>query len=649
MIDPHAPGGITLGRYTLVEPLGGGPTGQVFRAKIYGVAGFERQFAVKRFHSSLVADKTAADRIAAAARAYAAIEHPRIARLHEYGVSEGTHYVAAELVAGLDLARLVGHGERLPVGAAMNILSQTARALAYARGRGIIHGGLCPTNVLINPEGEVRITDFGFLRARLGRRPADDATLAARLPYLAPEQLGGETAATATDVWALGVLLFEVLTGERAFAGGSNAAIAERIHSGVIATADLPVVLAPLLRQALAVKASERLPDASAFADELDAIQQRGHIPGGRTEISEAVRVSQARASELAAAQASGAMSFPLPAPPPSVHSTTLEQVFPGGVPKALTGELEAPSPPQIVARRERSATATALVPPLPPPSHIIVEKQVPLATEDLLELDPDETVEIHVPLAPEQAAAPAKKRTSLLGPLLGILVLAGLGVGGYFAYDHFFVDPPHTPLPQPRAARLSSAAVTPLKPTPSVIADAGTQAALPPADAAALATAATPDAAVAAVAPVPPPAAGDKLSVTSQPAGALVFLDGALKGKTPLTLPATQDRHKLTLVLAGHKLHRAEISGGSPVSVTLDRAEKPSGPAGIKVVCKSVARVYITVDGVDTGMLCPTDRIHVELGAHTIDAYDPVTDTSASSKVDVKETHHSVRVKLDL
>src|SRR5262245_55954191 len=93
----------TLGRYRLGEPLGGGPTGEVYRAKLYGVAGYERQYAVKRFHAALVADPSAAETLAAAARTYANAVHPHIARLAEYGVSGGQSYVAVELVNGVDV------------------------------------------------------------------------------------------------------------------------------------------------------------------------------------------------------------------------------------------------------------------------------------------------------------------------------------------------------------------------------------------------------------------------------------------------------------------------------------------------------------------------------------------------------------------
>src|SRR5262249_31912796 len=128
-----------LGRYHLVEPLGGGPTGEVFRAKVYGLAGFERQFAVKRFHAALAQDPIAAEILVAAARAYGGLSHPRIATMHEFGGA----FIAVELVEGVDAARLIaattGAGQSVPLGARLLILSAVARVVAYAHGRGVLH------------------------------------------------------------------------------------------------------------------------------------------------------------------------------------------------------------------------------------------------------------------------------------------------------------------------------------------------------------------------------------------------------------------------------------------------------------------------------------------------------------------------------
>ena len=96
-----------VGRYQLLEPIGGGPNGSVSRAKVFGVAGFERQFAVKRFLPELTVLSSHAQALSAAARAYGSLEHPRIARMTEFGVAQGQTFTAVELVGGLDAMRLL--------------------------------------------------------------------------------------------------------------------------------------------------------------------------------------------------------------------------------------------------------------------------------------------------------------------------------------------------------------------------------------------------------------------------------------------------------------------------------------------------------------------------------------------------------------
>ena len=100
-----------MGRYQLLEPIGTGPCGTVARAKVFGVAGFERQFAIKRFHPELTVTTALAQALSTAARAYGSLEHPRIARMADVGVAQGQTFTAVEFVAGLDAARLIGEAK----------------------------------------------------------------------------------------------------------------------------------------------------------------------------------------------------------------------------------------------------------------------------------------------------------------------------------------------------------------------------------------------------------------------------------------------------------------------------------------------------------------------------------------------------------
>ncbi len=305
-----------VGRYQLLEPIGVGPTGTVSRAKVFGVAGFERQFAIKRFHAELTTTAAQAQALSAAARAYGGLEHPRIARMSEFGVAQGTTFTAVELVVGLDALRLIAEarlaGTLLAAGGALALVSQAARAVGYAHGRGLTHLGLSPTNVIVTGDGDVKITDFGILSATLPHRPIDVARLAHRIQYLAPEQLASEATSAATDVFALGVLAYELVTGQRTFRGDTPQQVAQSVMTGPPAEPSLPRPIVRVLQRCLARSPFERFPDARALADALDAALRVAPVPGTRKDIGAQVKHSLERLAELHSGELSGVVAFNL-------------------------------------------------------------------------------------------------------------------------------------------------------------------------------------------------------------------------------------------------------------------------------------------------------------------------------------------------
>jgi hypothetical protein len=145
------------------------------------------------------------------------------------------------------------------------------------------------------------------------------------------------------------------------------------------------------------------------------------------------------------------------------------------------------------------------------------------------------------------------------------------------------------------------------------------------------------------------PPGPGGDLTISSTPPGARVYLDGADAGVTPLHLPSTPDRHNLALFLAGHELYRAQVDGHGTFQIQLKEVTPTSGPAGIKVLkCTDKERYYVSVDGKPTGQTCPTERIECEMGPHTVETYDLVTETNRKWDIVVKETRLSFRVRVE-
>jgi len=373
-----------IGRYQLLEPIGGGPNGAVWRAKVFGVAGFERQFAIKRFHPELTAAPSTAQALSAAARSYGSLEHPRIARMSEFGVAQGQTFTAVELVAGLDAARLVAEaklgGSGLAAGGSLALVSQVARAVGYAHGRGLSHLGLAPSNVIVTVDGDVKVTDFGILASTMSAHPVEVPRLAARIGYIAPEQLVGEATSAATDVYVLGVIAYELVTGQRAYFGDTPQAVAQAILAGPPADPPLPRPIVRVLTRCLARSQFERFPDARAFADALDAALRVAPVPGTRKEVGAQVKAALDRHAAMNDGNLSGMVALPSQPTPPSADAQITSQLLRADLPVPRPAPLGMPRLP-AVHDTTPSATLTEMpkpmmtmpgvVPPIPVPSGV--------------------------------------------------------------------------------------------------------------------------------------------------------------------------------------------------------------------------------------------------------------------------------------
>lgn len=235
------------------------------------------------------------------------------------------------------------------------------------------------------------------------------------------------------------------------------------------------------------------------------------------------------------------------------------------------------------------------------------------------------------------------------------VFLLTGLaGVGGFFIHRQIKSDEAAgIAAAAPDAAQVAAATIDAAAAIVDLPTDAGRAIAPPPADAAAAIVdlpldAAPAAAAVDAGATAPPPDPDGKLVIRSEPSGALVFLDGAEQGKTPVTVTGSTDRHSVAIALAGYDLHLAEIDGKGTHVAKLTAVSPPEGPAGIKVRCKNEERYYVFLDGKPTGQFCPTERLGVEKGDHAVEVYDLVSETRRQFTAKVRETRVSVRVRVE-
>ncbi|HEX2075354.1 MAG TPA: protein kinase [Geodermatophilus sp.] len=267
------PGRRTLGsRYELRSLLATGGMGQVWRGhdRLLG-----RSVAVKVLRSEYTGDPTFLARFRAEAQHAAALSHPNIAALYDYGetvagdTGETLAYLVMELVEGEPLSDVLARHPRLDPGRVLDIVGQTAAALAAAHAAGVVHRDVKPGNVLVGDDGVVKITDFGIAWSASSVPLTQTGQVVGTAHYLSPEQAAGAKAGPASDVYALGMIAYECLAGRRAFDGESPVQIAlQQLRDEPDPLPDdVPANVVTLVARALVKDPVQRFPDGAAFRD----------------------------------------------------------------------------------------------------------------------------------------------------------------------------------------------------------------------------------------------------------------------------------------------------------------------------------------------------------------------------------------------
>jgi serine/threonine-protein kinase len=276
--------GKTVGPYEVRAEIGGGAMGVVYQALDTRLG---RAVALKFLRPHLGTDDSAAERFRLEARTVGGLEHPNICTLHEIGEAEpGQLYLAMPLYDGETLQRRIARGP-LAVEEAVGIAVQIARGLAKAHARAIIHRDIKPSNVLVTSDGVVKILDFGIAKLA-GVALTGPSTVLGTLGYMSPEQAEGEPIDHRTDLWSLGVVLYEMLAGRRPFPGDTLPAVAESILSGEPAPIacvrpDAPAGVDRILATALAKTPGARYQSAQAFERDLLGLGLALDLPAGFT------------------------------------------------------------------------------------------------------------------------------------------------------------------------------------------------------------------------------------------------------------------------------------------------------------------------------------------------------------------------------
>ena len=270
----------TIGHYRIVEKLGAGGMGEVSRAHDTKLG---RDVALKVLPASALADPEARARLIEEARSASALNHPHICHVYEVDEADGVSYIAMELVVGRPLAAMIPL-DGLPFESVVRYAGQIADALAHAHERGIIHRDLKSLNVVITPESRAKVLDFGLAK-RLPEHAAaevtssrlavaDAGTIAGTVPYLAPEILRGADADARTDIWSLGVLLYEMTAGHVPFRGGTGFELTSAIlnDSPALLPGTVPVGLRAVIQHCLAKEPGQRYRIASEVRAAIEAV-----------------------------------------------------------------------------------------------------------------------------------------------------------------------------------------------------------------------------------------------------------------------------------------------------------------------------------------------------------------------------------------
>ena len=287
--------GIPFGRYQLLKKIASGGMGQVLLAK-KGEGDFEKLVVLKRILPHLVEDEEFFTMFRDEAKITMRLDHPNIARINEFGVEAGVHYIEMEYVAGEDVRRIekraAAVGKGIPIGIILRIIADAAAGLDFAHKAkdakgvplGLVHRDVSPQNILIGFDGSVKLIDFGVAKAAGRAQHTATGILKGKFPYMSPEQAEGDELDARSDVFAIGIVLWEQLTGRRLFKGENDLATQRLVRACQVPAPSsvepsVPAGLDPIVLKALAKEPKDRFADAAELRNALEDFALQNAIP----------------------------------------------------------------------------------------------------------------------------------------------------------------------------------------------------------------------------------------------------------------------------------------------------------------------------------------------------------------------------------
>ena len=364
------PRDVAFGQYTLLERVAVGGMAEVWKARMKGVEGFQKTVAIKKILAHLTDSVDFVTMFIDEAKLAAQLNHPHIIHIYDLGKIDEDFYIAMEYVEGKDLRSILNTARRegtpLPVGLALLVASRLASALDYAhrkrdfdnRELGLVHRDISPQNVLISYEGDIKLCDFGIAKAVAKASKTQMGALKGKLQYMSPEQAWGRVVDSRSDIFSLGAVLFEMLTGRRLFAGESEISVLEsvrecRVQSVRDVDPTVPEPVDAIVRRALAEDPDDRYQTAGEMQKEIDAVLHSLRSGAGQSDL--AAFMHRLHGGEAAALSAAGAVAAATVGAPG-------EREVPAVVPIGEPAEPEARRRPWLIPAAAAAAALLALL-----------------------------------------------------------------------------------------------------------------------------------------------------------------------------------------------------------------------------------------------------------------------------------------------
>jgi len=291
-------------RYQLLERIAVGGMAELYRARMMGEQGFEKLVAVKKILPHLANEEDLVNAFIEEAKLAALLQHPNIIQIFDFGRLQGTYFIAMEYLYGQDLNRLMRMADRknrpVGLGTSLHLISRICDGLDYAHHLSdahgmplnIIHRDISPQNIFITREGQVKIIDFGIAKAASQNTMTQAGVIKGKAAYMSPEQAAGEKVDLRSDLFSVGILLFELITRKPLFEGDTFQVLAQlrKFRPAEVLTAEVPEALQPVLKRALAPNPDDRYPSAARFRRDLDTCSEQLGLRSGSRELSACIK-----------------------------------------------------------------------------------------------------------------------------------------------------------------------------------------------------------------------------------------------------------------------------------------------------------------------------------------------------------------------